>query len=86
MPEGSATNGGGARPDNEEDYVVDEYETQSTKEMGYEEHKSRTLVLLSQLKLGTELTRTNLPVFFCENRSLLQVIADAFRQPELLLK
>ncbi|EFX77571.1 hypothetical protein DAPPUDRAFT_321306 [Daphnia pulex] len=48
--------------------------------------KGRTLKLLSQLKLGTELTKVNLPVFCCEPRSLLQVIADAFRQPNLLLK
>ena len=51
-----------------------------------EEYKVRTLKLLSQLKLGMELTRVNLPVFFCEPRSVLQVLSDAFRQPQLLLR
>ena len=44
------------------------------------------LKLLSQLKLGTELTRVQLPVLFCEPRSLLQVLADVFSQPHILLK
>ena len=74
------------RVDNEEDYVADESELLVVKETGYEEYKSRTLLLLSQLKLGTEVTKTTLPVFFCENRSVLQVLADAFRRPELLLE
>lgn len=51
-----------------------------------EEYKVRTLKLLSQLKLGMELTRINLPIFFCEPRSVLQVLSDAFRQPQLLLR
>ena len=74
--------------DDESEYVpfVEECLSSNAQEMGNEEYKGRTLKLLSQLKLGTELTKVNLPVFCCEPRSLLQVIADAFRQPHLLLK
>lgn len=74
--------------DDESEYVpfVEEALSATAQETGNEEYKGRTLKLLSQLKLGTELTRVNLPVFCCEPRSLLQVIADAFRQPHLLLK
>ena len=76
------------RLDDETDYVAVEEEKNppATLETGNEEYKGNTLKLLSQLKLGTELTRVNLPVFFCEPRSLLQVLADAFRQPQILLK
>lgn len=74
--------------DDESQYVSVAEESLSPvgQEIGNEEYKKRTLKLLSQLKLGTELTKVNLPVFCCEPRSLLQVIADAFRQPHLLLK
>jgi oxysterol-binding protein-related protein 9/10/11 len=74
--------------DDESEYVPIAEESLSAiaQETGNEEYKGRTLKLLSQLKLGTELTKVNLPVFCCEPRSLLQVIADAFRQPHLLLK
>lgn len=76
-------------PDDEATYVpVDPVPARTGQQQQVldEEYKVRTLKLLSQLKLGTELTRVNLPVFFCESRSLLQVLADAFRQPQLLLK
>ena len=74
--------------DDESEYVpfAEETLSASAQETGNDEYKGRTLKLLSQLKLGTELTRVNLPVFCCEPRSLLQVVADAFRQPHLLLK
>lgn len=73
--------------DNEDEYVVAEESDQgSARVAASEEYQSRTLLLLSQLKLGTELTRTTLPVVYCESRSLLQVIADAFSQPQLLLQ
>ncbi len=72
--------------DDESEYVPIAEETMSVSAQETDEYKGRTLKLLSQLKLGTELTRVNLPVFCCEPRSLLQVIADAFRQPHLLLK
>lgn len=74
--------------DDESEYVPinEEASFVIAPEAGNEEYKGRTLKLLSQLKLGMELTRVNLPVFCCEPRSLLQVIADAFRQPQLLLQ
>ena len=72
--------------DNEEEYVKDDSECLASYETENEEYKNLTMKLLSQLKLGTELTRTSLPAFFCEHRSLLQIIADAFRQPHLLLR
>jgi len=76
--------------DNEDDYVDDEdigeSKLSNAVETASEEYKNCSMKLLSQLKRGTELTRTNLPVLLCEQRSLLQVIADAFRQPHLLLR
>merc|ERR1740128_1277972 len=81
--------------DTEEDYTDDDIglvESEVSSEKGTapsetnEEYKNWTMKLLTQLKRGTELTKTNLPAYFCEQRSLLQVIADAFRQPHLLLR
>ncbi|XP_042900927.1 oxysterol-binding protein-related protein 11 isoform X2 [Parasteatoda tepidariorum] len=42
--------------------------------------------LMSQWKLGTDLTRVALPSFVLEPRSLLEFFADFFRHPELLVK
>lgn len=73
--------------DDESEYIpVPDEPRLALQEGSNEESKGKTLNLLSQLKLGTELTRIHLPTFFCETRSFLQVVADAFRQPQPLLK
>ncbi|KAM7449977.1 hypothetical protein ABFA07_002344 [Porites harrisoni] len=51
-----------------------------------EEHKSVILHLLSQLKLGMDLTKVVLPTFTLEPRSLLEMYADFFAHPDLFVK
>ncbi|XP_020601785.1 oxysterol-binding protein-related protein 11-like isoform X2 [Orbicella faveolata] len=66
----------------EEAYCVgEEPENQSV-----EEHKSVILHLLSQLKLGMDLTKVVLPTFILEPRSLLEMFADFFAHPDLFVK
>uniref|UniRef100_UPI00358E1CC2 oxysterol-binding protein-related protein 9 isoform X3 n=1 Tax=Myxine glutinosa TaxID=7769 RepID=UPI00358E1CC2 len=48
-----------------------------------EAHKSVILHLLSQVKLGMDLTKVVLPTFILERRSLLEMYADFFAHPEL---
>uniref|UniRef100_A0A3P9HE88 Oxysterol-binding protein n=1 Tax=Oryzias latipes TaxID=8090 RepID=A0A3P9HE88_ORYLA len=48
-----------------------------------EEERSVILHLLSQLKLGMDLTRVVLPTFILEKRSLLEMYADFMSHPEL---
>ncbi|XP_078334973.1 oxysterol-binding protein-related protein 11-like isoform X2 [Crassostrea virginica] len=53
---------------------------------GVEEHKTIILHLLSQLKLGMDLTKVVLPTFILERRSLLEMFADCMAHPEMFLK
>ncbi|RVE75225.1 hypothetical protein OJAV_G00014720 [Oryzias javanicus] len=50
-----------------------------------EEERSVILHLLSQLKLGMDLTRVVLPTFILEKRSLLEMYADFMSHPELFI-
>ncbi|KAL4624791.1 oxysterol-binding protein-related protein 10-like [Arapaima gigas] len=50
-----------------------------------EEHRSVILHLLSQLKLGMDLTRVVLPTFILEKRSLLEMYANFMAHPEMFL-
>ncbi|XP_054828188.1 oxysterol-binding protein-related protein 11 isoform X2 [Eublepharis macularius] len=50
-----------------------------------EEQRSVILHLLSQLKLGMDLTRVVLPTFILEKRSLLEMYADFMSHPDLFL-
>ncbi|XP_038606464.1 oxysterol-binding protein-related protein 11 [Tachyglossus aculeatus] len=50
-----------------------------------EEQRSVILHLLSQLKLGMDLTRVVLPTFTLEKRSLLEMYADFLSHPDLFL-
>ncbi|KGL74831.1 Oxysterol-binding protein-related protein 11, partial [Tinamus guttatus] len=50
-----------------------------------EEQRSIILHLLSQLKLGMDLTRVVLPTFILEKRSLLEMYADFMSHPDLFL-
>ena len=47
------------------------------------EHGSVITHLLSQVRLGMDLTRVVLPTFILERRSLLEMYADFFAHPEL---
>lgn len=51
-----------------------------------EENKSVILHLLSQLKLGMDLTKVVLPTFILERRSLLEMFADCLGHPNLFIK
>lgn len=67
--------------DDEAYCTAEESENQSV-----EEHKSVILHLVSQLKLGMDLTKVVLPTFILEPRSLLEMYADFFAHPDLFVK
>ncbi|XP_029186921.2 oxysterol-binding protein-related protein 11-like isoform X2 [Acropora millepora] len=68
-------------PDEEAYCAGEEPENQSV-----EEHKSVILHLLSQLKLGMDLTKVVLPTFILEPRSLLEMYADFLAHPDLFAR
>ncbi|GFR75767.1 oxysterol-binding protein [Elysia marginata] len=69
-----------------EDEVLDE-DVYADKDLeGVEEHKSIILHLLSQLKLGMDLTKVVLPTFILERRSLLEMFADYMAHPDFFVK
>ncbi|KAK9519289.1 hypothetical protein VZT92_022030 [Zoarces viviparus] len=50
-----------------------------------EEHKSVIMHLLSQVRLGMDLTKVVLPTFILERRSLLEMYADFFAHPDVFV-
>ncbi|XP_011690301.1 PREDICTED: oxysterol-binding protein-related protein 9 [Wasmannia auropunctata] len=59
------------------------YEEESETEMdSMESHGSVVSHLLSQVKIGMDLTRVALPTFILERRSLLEMYADYFAHPD----
>ena len=50
-----------------------------------EQHGSVVMHLLSQVKIGMDLTKVVLPTFILERRSLLEMYADFFAHPQLFL-
>ncbi|XP_011155819.1 oxysterol-binding protein-related protein 9 [Solenopsis invicta] len=59
------------------------YEEESETEMdSMESHGSVVSHLLSQVKIGMDLTRVVLPTFILERRSLLEMYADYFAHPD----
>lgn len=48
-------------------------------------HRSMVLHILSQLRLGMDLTKVSLPTFILEKRSHLEMYADLFSHPDLFL-
>ncbi|KAM4626425.1 LOW QUALITY PROTEIN: oxysterol-binding protein-related protein 11 [Discoglossus pictus] len=56
-----------------------------TGDLGAVEEQRSALHLLSQLKLGMDLTRVVLPTFILEKRSLLEMYADFLSHPDLFL-
>jgi hypothetical protein len=67
------------------DDVTDEEDHAESSPVPVEEHRSVTLHLLSQLKLGMDLTQVNVPTFFLEKRSLLEMFADCMGHPQLFV-
>nr|CAD7433621.1 unnamed protein product [Timema monikensis] len=68
------------------DDLTDEEDEEEIATVAVEEHKSVILHLLSQLKLGMDLTRVVLPTFILERRSLLEMFADSMGHPHLFIK
>ncbi|XP_015599080.1 oxysterol-binding protein-related protein 9 isoform X2 [Cephus cinctus] len=62
------------------------YEEESEPEMdSMESHGSVVTHLLSQVKIGMDLTKVALPTFILERRSLLEMYADYFAHPDLFV-
>ncbi|KAK7070467.1 Oxysterol-binding protein-related protein 9 [Halocaridina rubra] len=60
------------------------YEEEDESELGsMESHGSVIHHLLSQVKIGMDLTKVVLPTFILERRSLLEMYADFFAHPDL---
>ncbi|XP_035657550.1 oxysterol-binding protein-related protein 11-like isoform X1 [Branchiostoma floridae] len=70
---------------NHDNEVMDDIDQDEADLGTVEEHKSIILHLLSQLKLGMDLTRVVLPTFILEKRSLLEMYADFMAHPDLFL-
>lgn len=62
------------------------YEDESDSDLSMESHGSVITHLLSQVKIGMDLTKVVLPTFILERRSLLEMYADYFAHPDLFLK
>ncbi|GBP61987.1 Oxysterol-binding protein-related protein 9 [Eumeta japonica] len=63
------------------------YEDESDNDLGsMENHGSVVTHLLSQVKIGMDLTKVVLPTFILERRSLLEMYADYFAHPDQFVK
>lgn len=62
------------------------YEDESDNDLSMESHGSVVTHLLSQVKIGMDLTKVVLPTFILERRSLLEMYADYFAHPDLFLR
>lgn len=61
------------------------YEDEAENDISMESHGSVVTHLLSQVKIGMDLTKVVLPTFILERRSLLEMYADYFAHPDLFL-
>ncbi|KAI4831791.1 hypothetical protein KUCAC02_001313 [Chaenocephalus aceratus] len=68
-----------------EDEAEDSFTDKEENLGAVEEERSVILHLLSQLKLGMDLTRVVLPTFILEKRSLLEMYADFMSHPDLFV-
>uniref|UniRef100_A0A8C5CL29 Oxysterol-binding protein n=1 Tax=Gadus morhua TaxID=8049 RepID=A0A8C5CL29_GADMO len=70
-------------------FVSDQFDNDDRDDEGegesVEEHKSVIMHLLSQVRLGMDLTKVVLPTFILERRSLLEMYADFFAHPDLFV-
>lgn len=62
------------------------YEDESDNDLSMESHGSVVTHLLSQVKIGMDLTKVVLPTFILERRSLLEMYADYFAHPDLFIR
>ncbi|XP_028663819.1 oxysterol-binding protein-related protein 11 isoform X1 [Erpetoichthys calabaricus] len=68
-----------------DDELEDSFDDKEDDLGAVEEQRSVILHLLSQLKLGMDLTRVVLPTFILEKRSLLEMYADFMSHPDLFI-
>merc|ERR1712226_1769133 len=59
------------------------YETVDDEDIDMKSHGSVITHLLSQVRIGMDLTKIVLPTFILERRSLLEMYADFFVHPEI---
>jgi len=53
----------------------------------FEEHKNQILLLLPELKIGTDLSKIKIPAFLLEKRSLLELYADCIcSHPDMFVR
>lgn len=62
------------------------YEDENDNDISFETQRSVVGALLSQVKIGMDLTKVVLPTFILERRSLLEMYADYFAHPDLFLR
>lgn len=67
-------------------FILALYEDESETNLSMESHGNVVTHLLSQVKIGMDLTKVVLPTFILERRSLLEMYADYFAHPDLFLK
>ncbi|XP_068612701.1 oxysterol-binding protein-related protein 11-like [Brachionichthys hirsutus] len=84
-PESGSLSGEQQEDINAEEEVEDCSSDQEEELGAVEEERSVILHLLSQLKLGMDLTRVVLPTFILEKRSLLEMYADFMSHPDLFV-
>ncbi|KAL0278215.1 UNVERIFIED_CONTAM: hypothetical protein PYX00_000097 [Menopon gallinae] len=61
------------------------YEDDNESDISMENHGSVITHLLSQVKIGMDLTKVVLPTFILESRSLLEMYADYFAHPDMFV-
>nr|CAD7398887.1 unnamed protein product [Timema poppensis] len=71
-------------PDGSLDYDA-LYEDESEDDCSLESHGSVISHLVSQVKIGMDLTKVVLPTFILERRSLLEMYADYFAHPDMFV-
>ncbi|KAK3090477.1 hypothetical protein FSP39_012173 [Pinctada imbricata] len=70
-----------------DDYFDELYDVQDNEDLGsLEKHGSIIAHLLSQVRIGMDLTKVVLPTFILERRSLLEMYADFFAHPDLFVQ
>lgn len=86
-PEAAESGGLAREPEdiNADDEIEDTCDNTEDDLGAVEEQRSVILHLLSQLKLGMDLTRVVLPTFILEKRSLLEMYADFMSHPDLFI-
>ncbi|XP_030761058.1 oxysterol-binding protein-related protein 9 isoform X2 [Sitophilus oryzae] len=80
------SSGNSGKSTNQEDLDYDAlYEEDDDQDVEMENHGSVIRHLLSQVKIGMDLTKVVLPTFILERRSLLEMYADYFAHPDLFV-